>query len=95
MTKLKIFKKYINNNLKIKFIILSLLSTKMFISFISKLNNDLCFCVNYKNLNVIIKKNRYFFSLIEQLLNRLMKIQIFIKFNICSIYNVIRIKKNE
>ena len=53
------------------------------------------FCVNYKNLNIIIKKIRYFFLLVEQLLNRLMKIQVFIKFDIRSVYNVIRIKKNE
>ena len=42
-----------------------------------------------------MKKKFYFFSLIKQSLNRLMKIQIFIKFNIRSIYNAIRIKKNK
>ena len=74
MTKLKIFKKYINDNLKKKFIISLSSSIKTFILFVSKSNDDLRFCVNYKNLNVIIKKNRYFFSLIKQLLNRLIKI---------------------
>ena len=93
MTKLKIFKKYIDHNLKKKFIILLSSSTKTFILFVSTSNDDLRFCVNYRNLNVIIKKNRYFFSLIEQLLNRLMKFQIFIKFDIRSVYNAIRIKK--
>ena len=61
MTKLKIFRKYIDNNLKFFFIILSSLSIKTFILIISKLNDDLRFCVNYKNLNVIIKKIAIFF----------------------------------
>ena len=93
MTKLKSFKKYIDDNLKNFFIISSSLLTKTFILFVLKSNNNLHFCVNYRNLNVIFKKNHYFISLIKQLLNRLMKIQIFIKFDIRSVYNAICIKK--
>ena len=60
-----------------------------------KKNENLRLCVNYRNLNFIIVKNRYFISLIEQLLNRLIKTAIFTKLNIRSAYNALRIRIND
>ena len=39
-----------------------------FVLFIKKSNEELRFYVNYKKLNVIIKKNRYFIFLINEIL---------------------------
>ena len=64
-------KKYLNEHLKKKFIIFN---HALFVSpvlFIEKSNDELRFYVNYKKLNVIIKKNRYFISLIDEILIRI------------------------
>ena len=63
--------------------------------FVKKKDDDLRLCVNYKDLNVITVKNRYFISLIEQILNRLIKARIFTKLNIRSAYNALRIRIDD
>ena len=57
----EMLRKYINENLKKKFFKFFKFSTKSFILFVKKLNDDLRLYVNYWNLNVITIKNRYFF----------------------------------
>ena len=52
-------------------------------------------CVDYKTLNFVIVKNRYFISLIKQLLNRLIKTAIFTKLNIRFAYNALQIRNDE
>ena len=47
--------------------------------FVFKSNNKLKLCINYRNLHVIIKKNHYSFFLINQLLNRLIDVQLYTK----------------
>ena len=54
---LEFFKKYLNDNLKRKFIVFSSSSTETFIMFVKKKDEDLRLCVDYKDLNVIIVKN--------------------------------------
>ena len=61
-------KKYLNEHLKKEFIVSSYASFALFVLFIEKLNEELRFCVDYKKLNVIIKRNRYFISLIDEIL---------------------------
>ena len=52
--------------------------------------------MNYRNLNVIIVKNRYFLFLIFEILNCFNKIKIFVKLNIIIVFNRSRIReKNE
>ena len=51
--------------------------------------------MNYRGLNVIIKKNRYFLSLISKILNRLSHVKIFTKLNIIFVFNRLRIKKKD
>ena len=69
--KLEQVKKYLNEHLKKKFIIFSYASFASPVLFIEKLNDELRFCVNYRKLNVIIKRNRYFISLIDEVLIRI------------------------
>ena len=64
-------KKYLNEHLKKRFIIFNYALFASFVLFAKKLNNELKFCVNYKKLNAIIKKNRYFISLIDEVLIRI------------------------
>ena len=61
-------KKYLNKHLKKEFIIFNYALFASFVLFIKKSNKELRFCVNYKKLNVIIKRNRYFILLIDEIL---------------------------
>ncbi len=70
--KLRKIKKYLNENLFKSFIILSKALYFSLILFALKVNEDLRFCVNYRKLNVIIKRNRYSLSLIEKIINKIM-----------------------
>jgi hypothetical protein len=59
--------KYLNKNLKKDYIQSSTLSAEYLILFISKKNEKLQLCMNYRQLNNIIKKNQYSLSLIEKI----------------------------
>jgi hypothetical protein len=66
------------------------------ILFVKKTNDKLRLCVNYKELNEIIIKNRYSLFFINENLNRLFEARIFIKLNVRDVFHRIRIrKKNE
>ena len=65
------------------------------IFFVFKKNNNFCFCVNYRKLNVLIIKNKCSFFLINETLNRLMNVVYFIKFNLKNAYHRIKIHKND
>ena len=64
-------KKYLNKHLKKKFIVSNYILFASSVLFIEKLNKELRFCVDYKKLNAIIKRNRYFISLINEILIRI------------------------
>ena len=61
----------------------------------SKKNNKLRLYVDYRDLNAIIIKNRYSFSLIFEILNRLCELKIFIKLNLKNVYHRFRIKIDD
>ena len=82
-------KKYLNKYLKKKIIVSNYILVALFVLFIEKLNERLRFCVNCKKLNVIIKRNRYFISLINEIL---IKIKYFTQLNIIIIFNKLRIR---
>jgi hypothetical protein len=63
--------------------------------FIKKKTDDLHLCVNYRELNAIIVKNRYSFSLINETFNRIVDVKYFIKLDIIATYNKLRIKKKN
>ena len=58
----------------------------------SKKNNKLRLYIDYRELNAIIIKNRYFFFLISETLNRLYDSKVFIKLNLKNVYYKLRIK---
>jgi hypothetical protein len=66
--KLQKVKEYLEENLKKKFIIFSKVSFASSILFIEKKDDSLCFCVNYRKLNALIKRNRYSIFLINEVL---------------------------
>ena len=59
---------YLNKHLKKEFIIFNYALFVSFILFIKKLNKCFRFYLNCRKLNVIIKRNRYFISLINKVL---------------------------
>ena len=65
------------------------------VMFVKKLEEELRFCVDYRELNIVIIKNRYSLSLIIEILNRLSRIKLFIKLNIIVAFNRLRIKEND
>ena len=87
-------KKYFENNLKKEFIIVNYTFCSSSILLIKESNDELKFCVNYQKFNQMIKKCRYFISLITKIVAQLSKIKIFSKINIRQIYHKLRMKKN-
>jgi hypothetical protein len=92
-TKLKILKNYIDEYMKKSFIIEFMSFAKAFILFIKKTNDKLRLCVNYKDLNEIIIKNRYSLFFINENLNKLFETRIFIKLNVKDVFYLIRMRK--
>ncbi len=92
---LKIVKKYLENNLKKRFIAANRSSFVSSVMFMKKTNESLRFCVDYRKLNQFIKKNRYFLSLIDETLTHLNKTKYFIKLNIRQTFHEIKIADAE
>jgi hypothetical protein len=76
---LKIVKKYFEDNLKKRFIIANRSFFVSSVMFMKKTNECLRFCVDYRKLNQLTKKNRYSLSLIDETLTHLKKTKYFIK----------------
>jgi hypothetical protein len=70
---LQLVKKYLKEHLNKNFIESSTASYASFILFAKKSDDELRFCVNYRKLNAIIKKNRYSIFLIAETIARLSK----------------------
>jgi hypothetical protein len=95
MTKLKILKNYIDEYMKMNFIIKFVLFAKILILFVKKTNDKLRLCVNYKNLNKIIIKNWYSLFFINENLNKLFEAKIFIKLNVKDVFHRICIREEN
>ena len=93
--KLEQIKKYLNEHLKKRFIIFNYTSFASFVLFIEKSNNELRFCVNYRKLNAIIKRNRYFISLIDEVLIRIQDCKYLTRLNIIIAFNKLRMHSNN
>ncbi len=66
--KLQKIKKYLEENLKKKFITFSKASFASLILFVEKKDDSFCFCMNYWKLNALIKRDRYSIFLINEVL---------------------------
>jgi hypothetical protein len=72
---LLLIKKYLQEHLDKDFIESSTTSYAFLILFAKKSDEELRFCVDYRKLNAIIKKNRYSISLIAKTIARLFKVR--------------------
>ncbi len=88
-------RRYLNENLSKNFIQVSRFQMIISVLFIKKLKEELCFCINYQDLNAITVKNWYSLSLISETLNHLSQAKIFIKLNIISAFNRLWIKEKD
>jgi hypothetical protein len=73
--KLLLIKKYLKEHLNKNFIESSIAFYASSILFAKKSDDELKFCVNYRKLNAITKKNRYSISLIAETIARLFKVK--------------------
>ncbi len=87
---LRVLKKYLKNNLIKDFIQVSSSLAISSILFVKKSSEELRFCVNYRDLNVMTVKNRYSLFLIREILDRLTKIKYYIKLDIIAVFNKLR-----
>ena len=94
-SKLKILKTYIKKHFANNFIRSFKSSIDASILFVKKKNDSFRLCVNYRDLNSLTIKNRYFLLLIEESLDRLSRTIIYNKFDIISTYHRIKIKKKN
>ncbi len=92
---LKTFRLYLDDALTRDIIRHSINSIEISMLFVLKKNEKLRLCVDYRNLNKIIQKNRHSLSLIIQMLNQLKDCRFFIKIDLTDAYNRIRIKKSD
>jgi hypothetical protein len=70
---LLLIKKYLQEHLNKRFIETSTASYASLILFAKKLGEELRFCIDYRKLNVITKKNKYFISFITETIAKLFK----------------------
>ena len=89
------FRRYLNENFSKEFIRVNRFDAIASILFVKKFEENFRFCVNYRDLNVVIDKNRYFLSLIFEILNRFNRVKIFIKLNIIVVFNRLRIREED
>jgi len=83
-------KKYLNENLSKKFITSSQTLYSFPVLFALKANEDLRFCVNYRKLNAIFKRNRYSLSLIDEVIDKIVSCKHLTRLNIISAFNKLR-----
>ena len=60
-----------------------------------KKKGGLRFCVDYRGLNDITRKNQYPLPLIKETLNSILKVKYFIKLDITAVFYKIRIAKGQ
>jgi hypothetical protein len=92
---LKILKKYLNKNLKKKYIQYFINPTEISILFILKKDGSLRLYVDYRDFNKITIKNRYPLFLVGEILDRLSGAAVYTKLDFKEAYYRIRIKKRD
>ncbi len=93
--KLQKVKKYLNENLFKEFITFSKALYFLSVLFTLKANEDLWFYINYWKFNVIIKRNHYFLSLINEVINKIVDCKHLTWLNIISTFNKLWIHSNS
>jgi len=85
--KLQKIKKYLINFLNKEFIFFSFASYVSLILFIEKKDESLRFCIDYRKLNALIKRNRYSLSLIDETFTRIQESKYLTWLNIIVAFN--------
>jgi hypothetical protein len=65
------------------------------ILFVLKADRIIRLCVDYYSLNKVTIKNRYSISLVEEIIDRLLKAKLFTKLNLRDAYYRLRIKERD
>ena len=86
---------YLDENQKKGFIRPSTSSSASPVLFVRKPGGGLRFCVDYRGLNAITKKNRYPLPLIDETLRQLQNSKIFTRLDLRGAYNLIRIRQGD
>jgi hypothetical protein len=92
---LEIVKKYLVKNLDKGFIKPSQAPFAAPVLFVKKPDGSLCFCINYKKLNLLTKKDQYPLPLIDKTLARIGRAKLFTKLNIRQAFHRIRMHPNS
>ena len=85
--KLQKIKKYLINHLNKEFIFFSFASYVSLILFIEKKDESLRFCVDYRKLNALIKRDHYSLSLIDETLTCIQESKYLTRLNIIVAFN--------
>ncbi len=93
--KLQKIKKYLINHLNKEFIFFSFASYVSLILFIEKKDDSLRFCVDYRKLNALIKRNCYSLSLIDETLTRIQESKYLTRLNIIVAFNKLRMHSDS
>ncbi len=93
--KLQKMKNYVIKHLNKDFISSSLISYASLILFIEKKDNSLRFCVNYRKLNALIKRNRYLLLLIDETLAHIQDSKYLTRLNIIVVFNKLRMHSSS
>jgi hypothetical protein len=92
---LKVVKKYLVKNLNKGFIKPSQALFAASVLFVKKPDGSLCFCINYRKLNLLTKKDWYLLPLINETLAQIRRAKLFTKLDIRQAFHRIRIHPNS
>ncbi len=93
--KLQKIKKYLIEHLNKEFIFSSFASYVSLILFIEKKDDSLRFCVDYRKLNALTKRNRYSLPLIDETLARIQESKYLTRLNIIVAFNKLRMHSDS
>ncbi len=93
--KLQKIKKYLNNHLNKEFIFFSFASYVSLILFIKKKDDSLRFCIDYRKLNALIKRDHYSLSLIDETLAHIQESKYLTWLNIIVAFNKLRMHSDS
>jgi hypothetical protein len=93
--KLRVLKKYLDDNFKKGFIRASSSPAASPVLFVRRPGGSLRFCVDYRALNAITVKYRYPLPLVSETLARLSKAHFFTKLDVISVFNRLRMAEGE
>ena len=95
LKKLDVVKRYLDFHLAKRFISASSASYSLPVLFVKKPEGGIQFCVDYKRLNTITKKDRYPIPLMKETLAQLEGAKHFTKIDICQAFYQIKISEDS